>query len=59
MRKGIETKLMYSVRIPEKQGPLVLEGKHKVARVWALPSNVERPPTETISTPRYGPRTPS
>jgi hypothetical protein len=40
MRKGIETKLMYSVRIPEKQGPLVLEGKRKSARVWAFPSKL-------------------
>ena len=60
LRKGIGTKLMHSVRTPEKQGPLVLEGKRKRASVWAVPSKCkERPPTETISNPRYGPQTPS
>ena len=36
LRKGIGTKLMHSVQTPEKQGPLVLEGKRKSASDWAV-----------------------
>jgi hypothetical protein len=37
MRKVIGSKLIHSLRIREKQGQLVLEGKRKGVSVWKLP----------------------
>jgi hypothetical protein len=37
MRKVIGSKLIHSLRIREKQGQLVLEGKRKGVSVWRLP----------------------
>jgi hypothetical protein len=37
MRKVIGSKLIHSLRIREKQGQLVLEGKRKDVSVWKLP----------------------
>jgi hypothetical protein len=37
MRRVIGMKLIHSLRIREKQGQLILEGKRKGVSVWRLP----------------------
>jgi hypothetical protein len=37
MRKAIGSKIIHALRIREKQGQLVLDGKRKGASLWSLP----------------------